>query len=119
MQSIQVLCAVWSTSVLILGSCGYGDGIDDHGPDFSDKGVTDPVNWGIMADAQRLAYADRDQFIADPAFVNIPLSGMLNSTYLAERARLITSGKALNAVSAGDPWAYESRVSQRYGRFDQ
>lgn len=88
----------------------------DHGPSYSDMGVDDPRNWAIMADAQRLAYVDRDQFVADPAYVDIPLNGMLNPTYLAQRASLITPNKAIESVSAGDPWAYEDKVSRLYGR---
>jgi gamma-glutamyltranspeptidase/glutathione hydrolase len=41
-------------------------------------------------------YADRDRYIGDPDFVDVPLQGLLSPTYLADRAKLIgdTAGPA-------------------------
>ncbi|OIN01460.1 gamma-glutamyltransferase [Idiomarina sp. MD25a] len=39
--------------------------------------------------ASRLAFADRNQWIADPDFVSVPMQGMLNNDYLAKRAKQI------------------------------
>ena len=41
------------------------------------------------APAERLMYADRDRYVADPAFVKVPVDGLLDPAYLDERARLI------------------------------
>lgn len=90
-------------------------GLLEHAPKFSDKGATDPANWAIFAEAQRLAYADRDQYIADNQFVDVPLSGLLNREYLKNRAKLISSEKAIEKVTPGDPWAYESKPEVAYG----
>lgn len=40
-----------------------------------------------FVDAQRLAYADRDHFIADPDFVDVPSEALLDPAYLEQRAR--------------------------------
>ena len=56
----------------------------------------------IIAEAQRLAYADRNRFIADPDFVRIP-PGLLDETYLAGRRSLISLPRAAERVIAGDP----------------
>ena len=61
-------------------------GLLNHGPGFSSAGSNDPLNWAMFVEAQRLAYADRDKYVADTAFVSVPLAGMLNETYLKERA---------------------------------
>lgn len=63
--------------------------IDKHGP-------TDPEGWYLLAQAERLAYADDLQYVADPAFVSVPTNGLLDPAYLDARARLIgpTAGPA-------------------------
>lgn len=81
-------------------------GILENGPSPSAAGPSDPKNWAIMAQAQQLAYADRDQFIADPIAIDIPLTGMLNKEYLAERAKLISDTATADTYAVGDPWAY-------------
>jgi gamma-glutamyltranspeptidase/glutathione hydrolase len=67
-------------------------------------GPDDPQSWRIIGDASRLAFADREKYVADPAFVKQP-KGMLNADYLATRAKLIAGPNALppEGVSAGDP----------------
>jgi gamma-glutamyltranspeptidase/glutathione hydrolase len=48
----------------------------------------------LIAEAEKLAYADRNRYLADPDFVTIP-SGLLDSRYLAARARLINPLRAM------------------------
>ncbi|MFC3031346.1 gamma-glutamyltransferase [Pseudoalteromonas fenneropenaei] len=52
--------------------------------------------------ASRLAFADRDFYIADPDFVTVPTSALLAPDYLAERAKLITEQDSKN-VPVGKP----------------
>lgn len=61
----------------------------------------DPSTWQIIADASRLAFADRGLYIADPDYFSVPI-GLLNKEYLKSRAKQITPGKALPHVSPGD-----------------
>jgi gamma-glutamyltranspeptidase/glutathione hydrolase len=56
--------------------------IDKHGP-------TDPEGWYLLSQAERLAYADDLQYVADPAFVSVPTNGLLDPAYLDVRAKLI------------------------------
>ena len=56
----------------------------------------------LIAEAEKLAFADRDQFIADPDVVPPPL-GMLDRAYLAQRRALIATGKAQTKAVAGTP----------------
>jgi gamma-glutamyltranspeptidase/glutathione hydrolase len=60
----------------------------DH-TDIATRGPGDPQSWFLFAEASRLMYADRDRYIADPAFINVPVERLLDPTYLAARARLI------------------------------
>ena len=54
-----------------------------------------------LSEAGRLAYADRDQYIADPAFEKIPVSQLLDSNYILQRSRLIQSDQSMKRASAG------------------
>ncbi len=83
------------TVLQILGLLGSFD-MAALGP-----GSADAVHY--IAEASRLAYADRDRYIGDPAFVDVPVRGMLDSAYLARRARLIQPDRSLGVADAGDP----------------
>lgn len=56
----------------------------------------------LVAEAQKLSYADRDRYIADPAFVTVP-EGLLDPAYLAQRGGLIDRGRAMPQPQAGEP----------------
>ncbi len=43
--------------------------------DIAARGPADPQAWFLFAMASRLMYADRDQWVADPAFVAVPVEG--------------------------------------------
>jgi gamma-glutamyltranspeptidase / glutathione hydrolase len=62
-------------------------------------------SWRIIGDAQRLAFADRERYVADTDFMPLPIKGLLDKTYLGERAKLLDGDKALakDAVKAGEP----------------
>ena len=60
-------------------------------------------------EASRYAYADRNAYLADPSYFDVPLRGLLSDSYAAERRALITD-KAANAVVApGDPYDNEGK----------
>jgi gamma-glutamyltranspeptidase/glutathione hydrolase len=69
--------------------------------DIADRTPADPQAWYLFAEASRLMYADRDRYVADPAFVPVPVEGMLNPAYIARRAALI--GPRAGPAPAGDP----------------
>jgi gamma-glutamyltranspeptidase/glutathione hydrolase len=54
-------------------------------------------------EASRLAYADRGAYVGDPAFVDVPLSGLLSKGFAAERRCLIGPAAATSPVPPGDP----------------
>jgi gamma-glutamyltranspeptidase/glutathione hydrolase len=53
-----------------------------------------------LTNASRLAFADRDEYLADPAFVKIPENQLLDDDYLQQRGKL-AQGTHLDQVSAG------------------
>lgn len=72
--------------------------------DIAALGRDDPESWRIIGDATRLAFADRERYMADSDFVDIP-KGLLNSGYLSGRSALIRRPTALPAdeAKAGEP----------------
>ena len=73
----------------------------DH-TDIAARGPGDPQAWFLFAQASRIMYADRDRFVGDAAFANVPIRGLLDPAYVAQRARLI-GDKAGPAPAAGAP----------------
>lgn len=63
----------------------------------------------VMVEAKRLAFADREKYVADPDWVDVPIEGLLSKEYAAERARLIDPERAIARVEPGDPWPYTGR----------
>ena len=61
-----------------------------------------------VVEAMKLAYADRDSYYADPAFVKVPAEGLLSKEYAKERAELIDPKRASKSFIAGDPLPYDS-----------
>jgi gamma-glutamyltranspeptidase/glutathione hydrolase len=93
-------------------------GILENSHGFSEKGAEDPMNWALFAQAQQLAYADRDQYVADTRQVDVPLQGMLHPDYLAQRAALISEDSAMPSISAGDPWKYNTATTAQVNGVD-
>ncbi|MGE8546319.1 MAG: gamma-glutamyltransferase [Alcaligenes sp.] len=58
-----------------------------------------------FAEAGRLAFADRDAWVADPAFVAVPQQAMLAPDYLKARAALIRPDRSLGHAPPGQPLA--------------
>ena len=54
-------------------------------------------------EASRLAFADRNTYLADPDFVDVPVSALLDSAYISTRASLISKEKTLEQVTQGEP----------------
>ena len=61
----------------------------------------------LMVEAKKLAFADREKYMADPNWVDIPIEGMLSKSYAAEQAKRIDFEQAAVDVPAGGPEAYE------------
>ena len=57
-------------------------------------------------EASRYAFADRNAYLADPEYYDVPLAGLLSKDYAATRRALITPTAAPGAVAPGDPYPY-------------
>ena len=65
----------------------------------------------VIAEAEKLAYADRDQYIADPDFVPQP-STLTDPGYLSQRSKLIDPAHPIAKAAAGTP---PLKTGQLYG----
>lgn len=79
----------------------------DHKPTEVDLNGGRPTVMGVhlIAEAQRLAYADRDRYVADTDFVALPGDSpdtLLGSDYLAGRAALISPQHTMGSAKPGD-----------------
>ena len=57
----------------------------------------------LISEASRLAFADRDYYLADPEFVSVPTDGLLDLDYLRGRGRQISAGSSMGAALPGAP----------------
>ena len=72
-----------------------------------------------VTEAMKLAYADRDTYYADTAFVPVPAEGLLSKAYAKQRAARIDPRRASKSFIAGDPLPFDSTVKTwPYARFE-
>ena len=83
------------TSLMILGMLEHFDlGALEPGS---------PMAMHLFTQASRLAYADRNIYMADADFVSVPVSGLLDKAYIKARARLINPLSDMGKAKAGAP----------------
>ena len=69
---------------------------------ISELGPSNPDTWRIIGDASRLAFADRDTYIADTDFVNVPIKELTDQNYINKRANFLNSKNKIEKVKAGN-----------------
>lgn len=57
----------------------------------------------LIAEASRLAFADRNRYLGDPAFVDVPVVKLLAPAYIDQRRKLISPDRSMGRVAPGDP----------------
>ena len=68
-------------------------------------GHNSPQALHTMIEAMRLAFADTQQYLADPDAVPVPTEQLLSKAYAAGRAKLISPHTSMGDVDLGKPWA--------------
>ncbi len=63
----------------------------------------------LIAEAEKLAYADRDRYIADPDFVSVP-TGLTDESYLSQRRGLINPDAVMTDAQPGEPPGLEKHA---------
>lgn len=112
------------TSTTYHGYTVYKQGFGSQGPmllqtlnileqfDLKKMGFGSADYLHTLVEAQKLAYADRDTYYADPAFVKVPGEGLLSKAYAKERAALIDPKHASTKYAAGNPLKYDGKVKE-------
>ena len=75
--------------------------------DLKSLGCNTAESIHVMVEAKKLAFMDREAFVADPEYIDVPTSGLVSKEYSQERARLIDPERAAGQVQAGDPWRHQ------------
>ena len=70
---------------------------------LADKEVSSLETVHLFTQSSRLAFADRNRYIADDDFVSVPVDGLISSKYLAERSKLINIDRDMGKAEAGHP----------------
>jgi gamma-glutamyltranspeptidase/glutathione hydrolase len=83
--------------------------------DMGSIGSSDLISAHLFSEAGRLAYADRDMYVADPDFVAVP-SGLTDRAYLRERSRLIRLDSSIGYAAPGAPPPIAAADNAGFGR---
>lgn len=65
-----------------------------------------------FSEVGRLAFADRDVYVADPDFSTVPVEGLLDAEYLRQRAALIQPDRSMGTAQAGELHLDDSRPGE-------
>ena len=71
--------------------------------DLTTTGKDNAKSWYLIGQAMQLAYADREKYLGDSDFVDVPVSGLLNPEYIKARSALIDETKSRADYPAGNP----------------
>jgi len=71
------------------------------------QGCNTPASIHLMVEVKKLAFADRERYLADPEWAEVPVEGLLSKEYARERAQKIDLHRAAHDVPPGDAWRYQ------------
>ncbi len=92
-------CGAWCQGVSLAQAFRMVDGLD-----IKALGHNSAAYIHTLTEALKLVFADREAYVADPAFVDVPIDDLLNEDYLAMRRNLIDPSRAFaDMPPAGDP----------------
>lgn len=98
-------CGPWCQGPVALEALAILDGYD--------LAAHQPQSTGslhLILEALKAAFADREQYVGDPNFIDVPMDGMLSPGYAAQWRDRIRLDRAFEGMpQAGNPWAFMSR----------
>ena len=81
-----------------------------EGFDLGKLGPDSPVAWHLIAESERLAFADRAMFGGDGDFVSVPVAGLIAPDYLQARGKLISASATMARAEPGSPKGAQPRT---------
>lgn len=78
---------------------------------FNLRGMSREHVLHLFLEASRLAFADRNAYVADPEYFDVPLAGLLSDGFAAQRRASITDRAAVSPVPPGDPFPFDGGAS--------
>lgn len=99
----------WNQGIVVLMALQILENID-----FSRIEHNSPEYIHRVTQAIELAMADREAFVGDPAFANVPTNGLLSKNYASKRAQSLTGQAFGKTPDAGNPWEFET-IRKRTG----
>lgn len=88
----------WTQGITLLQALNILEGYD-----VAALGHNSPQAIHLQVEALKLAFADREHYVGDPAHVDVPVAGLLSKAYAALRRNLIDPHKAQATYPPGDP----------------
>ena len=87
---------------------------------IGEQGLNSAASLHEIAEAEKLAYADRAAYLGDPDFVKIPLAGLISKAYAEHLRALIAPDRARPAadIRPGEPQRYESNQTTHFSIVD-
>ncbi len=82
-----------------------------EGWDMKAMGKDNPMSWHLLAEAMQLSYADRAAYLGDGDFVDVPVKGLLDKSYLGQRRQLISPFGAAGRYNPGTPPGAKPRAA--------
>ncbi len=101
----------WNQGPVMLMTLNILEGID-----LKTMGLHSTDYIHTVHEALKLAYDDRNAFLGDPAFAQVPMKGLLSKAYAAERRKLI-GPQAFLDYRPGDPFAFDGDVKPPAKRY--
>lgn len=98
-----------SGGVIVLQTLGMLERFD-----IKALGPKSPVAWHLLAEAERLAFADRDTHLADSDFVPVPLAGLIDPAYISSRSALISETATQAQTPPGKPAGATDRFAMAW-----
>ncbi|NIP46807.1 MAG: gamma-glutamyltransferase [Gammaproteobacteria bacterium] len=93
--------------------------LEDYPIAFLGHNSADTIH--LMAEAMKLAYADRSRYLGDPDFAEVPVSGLTSKAYAARLRASISLDRATPStrIEPGDPLPFESNETTHYSIMDR
>ena len=86
-------CDVWCQGIALLEALKILEGID-----LTALGLNSTAYIHVVAEALNLAFADREAYVGDPKYINVPVARMLSDDYAALQRRRIRSDRAFGCM---------------------